>query len=198
MERYLLEWLGQYGPPVLFAAQMFGIFGLPIPDELLLTIAGALVRSGRLAPAPTAAAAVAGCTCGITLSYVLGRTVGLPALHRMLRMHEASLARAQRWFRRFGRWLIAFGFFIPGVRHVTAIAAGSTPLEYSVFATYAYPGAALWCATFLLLGYYAGERWEEIARVASRHTALLAIALAGGVVLYAAVAYRREGGADVD
>ena len=38
MEQRLLDWLAHYGPVVLFLAQVAGIFGLPIPDELLLTV----------------------------------------------------------------------------------------------------------------------------------------------------------------
>ena len=45
MDRIVLEWLTHYGASALFFAQLFGIFGLPIPDELLLTIAGSLMRS---------------------------------------------------------------------------------------------------------------------------------------------------------
>jgi membrane protein DedA with SNARE-associated domain len=193
MEQHLLDWLTQYGPPVLFAAQMFGIFGLPVPDEILLTVAGALVRRGQLDGTETAAAAIAGCLCGITLSYVLGRTVGLAALHRMLRMHEATLARGQRWFHRFGGWLLAFGYFIPGVRHVTAIAAGSTPLEYRRFAAFAYPGAVLWSSTFLLLGYYAGDEWQRIGFDASKHLTLLSAIAVIAIAVYAVLVQRREG-----
>ena len=75
MERELVTWLGRYGAPMLFVAQVFGIFGLPIPDELLLTVAGALVRKGLLHGSSIATAAVAGCLSGITLSYAMGRLV---------------------------------------------------------------------------------------------------------------------------
>ena len=46
MEQRLFDLLARDGIWLLFAAQMFGIFGLPIPDELLLTFAGGLVRRG--------------------------------------------------------------------------------------------------------------------------------------------------------
>ena len=48
MEQHFLEWLVHYGAPVLFAVQVPGIFGLPIPDEFLLTLSGALVKKGDL------------------------------------------------------------------------------------------------------------------------------------------------------
>jgi len=178
VEHRIVDWLIQYGTPVLFMAQLLGIFGVPIPDELLLTTAGVLVSKGSLRLLPTLAAAIGGCSAGITVSYVLGRTVGLATLQRVMHVHEASLHRGQRWFRRFGGWLLAFGYFIPGVRHITAIAAGSMPLEFRAFAKYAYPGAALWSFCFVGLGYFAGDRWVGLfALVRSNLTALASAGL---------------------
>jgi membrane protein DedA with SNARE-associated domain len=197
MERLALDWLVYYGAPLLFFAQLFGIFGLPIPDELLLTVAGALVRSGRLNLTATIAAATAGCMCGITISYILGRLVGLALVASRLRLHQTAITRAQRWFQRFGPWLLAFGYFIPGVRHVTAIAAGSAPLDSATFARYAYPGAVLWCGVFLTAGYYAGDRWRDIAPFTHAHLLLMAVAATAAVaavfVVHRRVHHRRIG-----
>jgi membrane protein DedA with SNARE-associated domain len=192
VERELVAWLVRYGAPVLFAAQVFGIFGLPIPDELLLTIAGALVAKGMLDASATVTAAIGGCLTGITLSYVVGRTVGLPILRSRFRRHEHAIDRAQAWFRRFGGWLLAFGYFVPGVRHVTAIAAGSGCLDYAAFARYAYPGGALWCAVFLGLGYYAGDRWRSVAAAARPHLAIAAGAIGVAILVYALLTVTRE------
>jgi membrane protein DedA with SNARE-associated domain len=189
MDPDLLAWLARYGAPVLFLAQLFGIFGLPIPDELLLTAAGVLVRNGRLPGVPTIAAAIGGCAAGITISYTLGRTVGIPTLQRVMHVPPEALQRAQTWFRRFGRWLLAFGYFIPGVRHVTALAAGST-LDYKTFARYAYPGAVLWSSTFVGLGYFAGDRWQVLYALVREHSTQVviagAIAAAGYLIWIAA------------
>lgn len=160
MDTRLLEWLARYGPGVLFLAQMFGIVGLPIPDEFLMTVAGALAREGRLGVGATVLAGMSGAFCGITLSYTLGRTVGTAALHRVVYVREKDFVRAQRWFDRFGGWLLIFGYFIPGVRHCTAMAAGSASLPYREFALFAYSGAVLWSLTFLSFGYYAGPHWR--------------------------------------
>ena len=193
MDRHLFELLVRYGGAVLFLAQMLGIFGLPIPDELLLTISGALVRRGTLNGLTTFAAAISGCIAGITLSYVLGRSVGAPTVQRFAGSHAQTLAIAQGWFRRFGKWVLAFGYFVPGVRHVTAIAAGSAPLEYPVFAAYAYPGAVLWSTTFIAVGYYAGNQWERAAGLARTHLTVTAALVAVAVVTFlVARAYRRR------
>jgi membrane protein DedA with SNARE-associated domain len=185
MERDVVGWLVRFGAPLLFFAQVFGIFGVPIPDELLLTVAGALVASGRMQLATTAFAAVAGCLTGITLSYGLGRWIGLPVLHARFASHREVLERAQDWFRRFGGWLLTFGYFIPGVRHVTAIAAGSGCLEYHRFAVFAYSGGIIWCSVFLALGYFAGDRWPEVIAAVRTHTVRIAVIAGSALVLYA-------------
>jgi membrane protein DedA with SNARE-associated domain len=187
MERELVPWLVRYGAPLLFFAQVFGIFGVPIPDELLLTLAGALVASGRLNPSSTATAAVTGCLTGITLSYAVGRWVGLPVLRDRFRGHHEAIERAQSWFRRFGGWLLMFGYFIPGVRHVTAIAAGSGCMNYPRFVAYSYTGGVLWCAVFLGLGYFAGDRWPVVATAARAHLARAALVAAALVAVAAVV-----------
>lgn len=197
MERHVLDWLVRFGTPALFFAQLFGIFGLPIPDELLLTLAGVLVRKGQLAGTPTMVAAIGGCAAGITVSYVLGRTVGVATVQRLLHVSSDPLHKAQTWFRRFGCWLLAFGYFIPGVRHVTALAAGSMPLEYRTFATYAYPGAVLWSSTFVALGYFAGDRWRTVLDAVRRHVILVALVAAAGVAAYMIWAARRGASHDM-
>ena len=152
----MADWLARVGPSVLFFAQIFGIFGPPVPDELLLILAGLLVRQGAFNAPFTIAAAITGCAGGITGSFILGKTLGAAALaHPRLRAHRPALARAERWFARFGVWLLAFGYFVPGARHVSAITAGAASIEYRTFAAAAYPGAVLWCAVYLGLGYFA-------------------------------------------
>lgn len=186
MEHRLLEWLSHYGTRVLFFAQMFGIFGVPIPDELLLTTSGALARQGTFHLASVLPTAIGGCITGITFSYALGRVFGILALRRVVHVSDAAFDRAQRWFHRFGGVLLLFGYFIPGVRHVTAIAAGSAPLEYRWFAAFAYPGAVIWSVTFVMLGYYAGGNWfafASLARAWLPETAIIAGSAAAVIVV---------------
>jgi len=193
--RTLFELLVRHGAPVLFLAQTFGIFGLPIPDELLLTAAGALVQKSQLSAPATLIAAIGGCLSGITLSYTLGRRIGFPVLQRRLRVHEETFARAQRWFERFGGWLLAFGYFIPGVRHVTAIAAGSAGLDFPHFSRYAYPGGIFWCLFFLSVGYYLGDRWRAIVPFMHAHWAaasLIAVIAAVAAAVFSRALRRRS------
>ncbi len=81
-EQHIDLFHAHYGYFAIFALLMLGIFGPLIPDETILVLSGIAVHRGQLLPGITIAAGVAGSLCGITVSYVLGRTGTIYALKR--------------------------------------------------------------------------------------------------------------------
>jgi len=163
----LVGLLSHHGYPIIFVLLMLGIFGLPLPDEFLLAFAGALISKGRLHFIPTILSATLGSMCGITLSYVLGRTAGIHLVKKYgsrFGLSEEKINHVHMWFERAGRWVLTFGYFIPGLRHIMALIAGTSELELTVFTTFAYTGGFVWSCTFILLGYFVGVRWAYMSR----------------------------------
>ena len=161
----ITQWISHYGYFGLFSLLMLGIVGLPVPDETLLTFAGYLIFKNQLSFPLTLLFAFLGSSSGISLSYALGRSLGLFLIHKYGRyvfITPEKLELVRRWFLRRGRWSLPIGYFIPGVRHLTAYVAGASRLEIPVFATFAYSGALVWSATFILLGYFLGDQWEFV------------------------------------
>jgi len=155
-----LDWIVRYGYPALFVLLMLGIVGLPVPDETLLTFVGYLSFKGILRLEPAVATAFLGSACGISLSYTVGRYIGLPAIAKYaprMRISPEQLAVTSQWMHRWGKYGLLICYFIPGVRHVAALVLGASRLSPSIFARYAYTGALLWTGTFIGLGY---NRWE--------------------------------------
>ncbi len=168
----LLSWISQYSYVGIFALLMFGIVGLPIPDETLLAFCGYLIWRNQLQLLPTFLAGWGGSLCGITLSYWIGRTGGhrfVTRYGRYIGATEQRLSRVDAWFARFGSWLLAAGYFVPGVRHFTALVAGITAMKWRTFAVFAYAGAAIWVAAFLSLGYAVGDRWQQTSESFHRY-----------------------------
>ena len=176
----VFQWITTYGYGMIFLLLMLGVVGLPIPDETLLVFCGYLIFKGTMRPLPAWISALAGSWCGISLSYTIGRTVGLGVVHRFgkyLHLTEERLEQVHRWFDRIGHWALFAGYFIAGVRHFTAIVAGTSRLKFTSFIAYAWTGGALWVTTFLTLGYYLGENWETIAELIHRYVVYASIAL---------------------
>ncbi len=162
----VLGWVEQYGYTGIFGILTLGIIGLPVPDEGLLAFAGYLTYKGDLELVPTLAAAFLGSVSGITISYGLGRIAGnyvLRAYGPHLGLTAQRIAEVRAWFERLGRWSLTFGYFLPGIRHLTAFAAGMSKLQLTIFAPFTYAGALLWCGAFVLAGYFLGEEWAQVA-----------------------------------
>lgn len=192
MEQQILAWITQYGYVAIFVLLIFGIVGLPVPDETLLTFTGYLIYRGDFSLPLAFASAAAGSACGMTVSYTLGRVFGLRVLHRYgkyMHLTPERLARAHAWFDRIGHWALTLGYFIPGVRHLTAYAAGMSEVAPHQFAAFAYTGTVLWVSTFLSLGYFLGDRWEAVE--ANIHHILVIGSIALAVLVAAWIGWRK-------
>ncbi len=183
----ILHWISEYGYFGIFALLVFGIVGLPVPDETLLTFAGYLVYGGRLQLAPAMLSAFLGSVCGITISYTLGRLAGYLLIEKYgprLHIKMERVRQVHDWFHRVGRFALTLGYYVPGIRHLTAYVAGASELEMPVFALFAYTGALLWSSTFILLGYFLGNQWNRVSGQAQVCFATGVLALAGLAAVY--------------
>ncbi|SDW12933.1 membrane protein DedA, SNARE-associated domain [Marininema mesophilum] len=171
----MLELLSQYGYWGIFFFLVLGIVGLPLPDEIMMTFIGYLASAGQLDLALTFISSLLGSICGITISYFLGGRLGYPFLKRYgnkFFINRRRLRMTQFLFRKYGNWVLFFGYFIPGVRHITAYVAGISRMPWTRFAAYAYTGGLFWCTTFIGLGYLVGANWERAITTFEHYGAL--------------------------
>lgn len=181
---YLIHHFGYFG---IIIALIGGIIGLPIPDEVLLTYVGYNIFLGNMSYIPSILFAAIGATGGITLSYLLGIKLGLPFLKKFgpkFHITEVRIEKTKRLFAKLGPFLLFIGFFIPGVRHVTAYLSGINSYSYKKFALFAYTGAFTWCFTFITLGRTLGENWDSVGEYIGRYSVYLILALILGVVIF--------------
>jgi membrane protein DedA with SNARE-associated domain len=161
----LLLSITKYSYFEIFIALGLGIVGLPIPDETLMAYAGFMVFQGKLNYLYTIGVAFTGTSCGITIGYVLGKTFGNPFIKRYaskMHVNPDDVQNAENFYKRYGKFALFIGYFIPGVRHLTAIFAGISLMPYPTFALFAYTGGFLWTITLVSLGYFLGEKWHHV------------------------------------
>ncbi|KEO83112.1 DedA family protein [Tumebacillus flagellatus] len=185
MEHIILHFIAKYGYYALFAALVTGIVGLPVPDEILLTFSGFLVSVGRFRFAWVLLVAFAGSVVGMSISFWIGHRFGLPLLEtygRKIHITPERLHSVERWFNRFGKFAVPVGYFIPGVRHLTAYFTGISKWPYSTFLLYAALGGLLWSSTFLTIGVFVGHRWRLVTLYLHKYL------LAAGLLLLVAAA----------
>lgn len=192
---YVLQWLMRYGYGALFTMLMLGIVGLPVPDEVLLLTAGQLAWQGVFKLPLVMVIAFCGAVCGISLSFTIGRLVGMAMLRRgkFWRLRPEHLKRVCAWLERWGKWTFVFGYYVPGFRHAVALVAGASRWPLRHFMPFAYGGAAIWSATFILLGFFFGHDALRLVPIVHRY---MEYVIAAAVALLATAAtiwwYRRR------
>ena len=111
---HLIHLIKSYGYLGVFVSLMLGMFGVPLPDESVLTATGYLISKNYLQLPPALLAAYLGSICGITLNYLVGRFIGFPLLHRYgysLGLSDEKIARAHHWFEKYGKFALFVGLF---------------------------------------------------------------------------------------
>ncbi|WP_246066840.1 DedA family protein [Paenibacillus koleovorans] len=191
MQQFLLDLIWTYRYLALFGLLALGIIGLPIPDETLMTFVGSLTAYGHLTFGKSLTVSFSGSMTGMLISYFIGRRVGKPFLDRFGKWFHLTpnrLAKGEKWFQKYGAWAIVFGYFVPGVRHLTCYLAGMSGIRFWRYFVYAGSGAFVWCFTFITLGRVIGRNWETVLHLLhvymGRGVAIGILVIALGLLLF--------------
>ena len=140
---------------------------LPIPSEAVMPFAGYLVAQGTMSWAGALLAATAGSLAGSWIGYQMGKRGLLPLVVRYGKyvfVQPHHVERAQAFFGRRGAVAVFLCRFIPGVRHVSSIPAGSARMPMAPFLVATGLGAGVWNFVLLYVGYKVGQNADAIAR----------------------------------
>ncbi|MBB2481265.1 VTT domain-containing protein [Bacillus sp. APMAM] len=160
----LIHLIDQYGYIVLFFSLMLELIIIPIPNEILMSYVGFRVYQGKLNLFLTILFGGLGGIIGVTISYWIGYKLGAPFFNKYgskIHMGPDKIEKMSKWHRKYGKRLLLFSYFIPGVRHVTTLFSGVTRISFKSYAIFAYIGVFLWVGTFIFLGKIFGPKWEQ-------------------------------------
>ena len=93
---------------------------------------------------------------GDQVGFALGRTVGRSYLEKSKRPAFLKMvARAERFYERYGWWAVVFARFYPWIRTFVPPIAGVSNMNYYRFLSANALGAFVWGVGMTMLGYYA-------------------------------------------
>jgi membrane protein DedA with SNARE-associated domain len=167
-----------------------------VPSEAVLPFAGFLASDGRMSLALAFAVSLAGTLVGSLLSYGMGAYGVRPLLERygkyvLVTPHHIETTHA--FFERKGGSLTVFlARFVPVVRHLISIPAGSARMPLGRFVVATAIGGGLWDFFLLYVGFVLGRNWETVTALVERWKwAIFAIAILGAAIT-AWVAWQRR------
>jgi len=193
MDDTILLYISVYGPLALITLLAIGFIGVPLPEQTLLTFTGFLVVQGGINYFIAILSASLGTILGITISFFIGHYLGIPFLEKfgyLLGLNKQRLAKIEHWYNKYGKLILTFGFFVPGLRHFISYFAGISKWSYTTFALYAIPGAVVWTTFFISIGAILGENWQAFLTMLEQY---LWIAVVISIVAAALIwLYRRS------
>lgn len=140
-----------------------------IPSELILPMAGFDAARGQMNPILVAVVGGAGSVLGGIVWYFVGRWFGLDRLVRLAgRMGRwaavtpEQLRIGERWFERWGAWLVAIGRCLPGVRGYICIPAGIARMPFARFLVWSTVGSMAWSALLVAAGMALNRHYGQV------------------------------------
>ena len=157
----VVDLVGTYGFLVIFVFMFLEssmVFPL-IPSEIVVPGTAAILVDGPVSFAVFVLAATAGSTIGCVFAYyVFGETshFALERYGEYIRVSDAEVDQAQRWFNRWGESSVFWARFLPIVRSIISIPAGFAEMALGKFVVYSATGSLLFTASVAALVYYIG------------------------------------------
>jgi membrane-associated protein len=165
------------------------MLGFIFPGETAAILGGVLASKGGVSLAGMVTTVVLCAIAGDSTGYAVGRRWG----HQLLRLgplkkREKGIETALDQLRKRGATAVFVGRFSAFLRAVIPGLAGMSRMHYPVFLGANAAGGAVWGVTFVLLGYFVGQRIEKATGIAS--DILLAVIVL--VIVFMVIRHRRK------
>lgn len=162
--------------------------GLPLPNELILLLAGSLTAQAgaSLSPVLLVLLATLGSLAGALTAYTIGLRGGRAAVLRFGRrfgLNEQRLDGVEAWFARSGIVAIFLSRITPFVRTVASFPAGMLRFPRMAFLMASFLGSLLWCVVMVTLGHIFGRNYTVALHFIEEYTIpaiLILVALGAG------------------
>jgi len=147
---------------VLFAvvfAESGILIGMFLPGDSLLFVAGFLAFKGDLSIWILLPTVFIAAFTGDQVGYMMGKSAGEHFFknEKAKILKKSHVTKTHLFFEKHGPKTIVLARFVPIVRTLAPIMAGTAKMKYKTFVTYNIVGAFLWAIGVTLLGYFLGK-----------------------------------------
>jgi len=138
----------------------------PAPGDTFTVIGAFLVGRGRMSLVPAYLSTLLGSVSGFMTCYAIGRRWGREWFkgkpgRLFSRRH---LEQVERWFGRYGNWVLVFNRFLSGFRAVVSFAAGMAVMDARKVFLLALISCSVWNGLLMGMGLWAGGHWAVIVQ----------------------------------
>lgn len=146
---------------VFFASLVETVFP-PIPSEAVFPLAGYVVLKNNMSFIHVIGVGITGgggSSLGAFVIYLIALKLGRGGLYKYMkyaRIKKEHLAKADRWFEKYGDKSVIIGRVVPGIRELVSIPAGIFGMRIRKFLIFTFIGSCAWSILLTVIGYYLG------------------------------------------
>lgn len=151
------KYVTAYGVIVIFVVVYFESFGAPLPGETGVIATALLAARGDLSIVAAWLAVFSAAVLGDSTGYLIGRFGGQRLLRRFgpyVKLTPERLDAFQKQFCEKGFYLVMIARFLPVLRQLNGLIAGSMNMSWYTFITAQLIGAAAWTSLYTLGPYF--------------------------------------------
>jgi membrane protein DedA with SNARE-associated domain len=136
----------------------------PIPGDTITVFGAFMVGTGRLSYILVYIITTCGSVTGFMLLVMIGRILEREFfIKKNYRFFSAaSIVAAERWFERYGYFVVLSNRFLPGIRSVISLVSGITRLNLPKVALLSLASAAVWNLIWIEIGFILGNNWKTV------------------------------------
>ncbi len=167
----------------------------PIPGDTVVVLGAYLVSIGQLDFWGVYIATTVGSVAGFLTMYLIGYRYGRTFIYnkkygaRMFK--EDHIRKVEKWFSRWGYWVIFANRFLSGTRSVISLFAGSFHLHPVPVILLSTLSALIWNALLLVAGMLLGKNWQLIGEIITRYNQVFVVLLIV-LLIYLVIRFRKK------
>ena len=152
---------------IFFASALTEMWFPLFPGDAFYFVGIVSVAASNVSIVAVIVATCLGGLAGFTSLYWLGQFKGRELFNRRTSglWSAQTLAKLERWFARWGGWVIVFGRFLSGVRSAVPLAAGIGSFPRAQAITYGAISILIWNGLLAVAALILGEHWDRISRI---------------------------------
>jgi membrane protein DedA with SNARE-associated domain len=187
LSTHITAFIDKTGCISVFVLMVMESMILPVPSEAVMPFAGFLIAEQKFTFSLVIIFSTAGSIVGSLISYWMGRYGGRPFIDRFgkyLLLDHDDLKATEGFFAKYGEPTIFICRFIPVVRHLISIPAGTGKMNLWKFSIYTIAGAGLWNAFLAACGFYLRKNWGTVMRYSHYVDIGVILILGSGIVFF--------------
>ena len=161
---------------IFFVAYIENLFP-PAPSDVLVVFGGAIAAMGKGHFVFAFIAGTIGGTLGFMTMFGIGKWFGNRILEqgkiKFIKLDD--LHKFEKWFTKWGFWLIVMNRFLTGTRAVVSFFAGVSELDFTRTTLLSFVSSMVWYAILVFAGYTLGHNWLKVSDYLKSYSIIVTI-----------------------